>query len=160
MCGSRSSETVHVCAGKSCVRDGAKYTSAALRALLNSDKVQECGCLGECGNGPNVLIRKHIQRGVRSEALILELAMNSGQEMNLFAKQALQHAQEGKRMARSDSQKALLEFKQGIAALERGLEENTDSDFGLLLSILLSNSATLLLELGRIVSTPFFSSHP
>jgi len=52
-----SYQTVLVCQNKTCRNSGSKEVLAAFEhhSLANTDIVA-CGCLGQCGNGPMVLI--------------------------------------------------------------------------------------------------------
>ena len=48
---------VIVCQGRSCLKYGADRVLAAFRAnLVPGVEIMTCGCLGQCGNGPMVLI--------------------------------------------------------------------------------------------------------
>lgn len=48
---------VQVCQNRTCRKQGAKEVLAAFQALPVPDvRVTGCGCLGQCGNGPMVLV--------------------------------------------------------------------------------------------------------
>lgn len=48
---------VIVCQGRSCLKYGADLVLVAFRSnLLPGVEVIPCGCLGQCGNGPMVLV--------------------------------------------------------------------------------------------------------
>jgi (2Fe-2S) ferredoxin len=54
---SDSSKCVRVCQNRACRKQGAAKVLAAFEAqLVSGVTVSGCGCLGQCGNGPIVLV--------------------------------------------------------------------------------------------------------
>jgi tetratricopeptide (TPR) repeat protein len=54
---SRSGRTLHICTGKVCKRQGSPQLLKFAQDLgLEEISVQEAGCLGNCGKGPNMLL--------------------------------------------------------------------------------------------------------
>jgi NADH:ubiquinone oxidoreductase subunit E len=53
-----SKKSILVCQHLTCRKQGAAKVLAAFRSNVSSDRIscEGCGCLGQCGNGPNVLI--------------------------------------------------------------------------------------------------------
>ncbi|MGF1480609.1 MAG: ferredoxin [Cyanophyceae cyanobacterium] len=50
-------KTVLVCQNRTCRKDGAKKVLAAFKSHDVPDvKIVACGCLGQCGSGPMVLV--------------------------------------------------------------------------------------------------------
>ncbi len=50
-------QKVIVCQGRSCIKYGADRVLVAFRAnLVPGVEISPCGCLGQCGNGPMVLV--------------------------------------------------------------------------------------------------------
>ncbi|ACB49883.1 hypothetical protein cce_0532 [Crocosphaera subtropica ATCC 51142] len=55
--GSLGDRSILVCQGRCCRKDGSKKILTALESQTSGDiKVMPCGCLGQCGNGPNIII--------------------------------------------------------------------------------------------------------
>eukprot|EP00879_Flechtneria_rotunda_P011712 GHRR01012233.1.p1 GENE.GHRR01012233.1~~GHRR01012233.1.p1 ORF type:complete len:174 (+),score=17.37 GHRR01012233.1:251-772(+) len=52
-----ATSTVHICTGKVCKKQGSQQVLKFAQDLgLTDVNIQECGCLGNCGNGPNMLL--------------------------------------------------------------------------------------------------------
>jgi (2Fe-2S) ferredoxin len=50
-------KTIHVCQNRTCRKQGAKEVLAAFEMLpVSGVTVKGSGCLGQCGNGPMVLV--------------------------------------------------------------------------------------------------------
>lgn len=48
---------VKVCHNRTCKKQGADQVLAALKATpLDHVSIESCGCLGQCGNGPMILV--------------------------------------------------------------------------------------------------------
>lgn len=47
---------IRVCNGPSCKKEGAQSTIDLINAISSSTTARSTGCLGECGNGPNVIV--------------------------------------------------------------------------------------------------------
>ncbi|KAF3885488.1 (2Fe-2S) ferredoxin domain-containing protein [Tolypothrix bouteillei VB521301] len=65
---SDSSKCIRVCQNRACRKQGAAKVLAAFEArLIPGVTVSGCGCLGQCGNGPIVLVlpERIWYRGVR-----------------------------------------------------------------------------------------------
>ncbi|KAA8491829.1 hypothetical protein FVE85_8311 [Porphyridium purpureum] len=159
-----------VCTGKTCVRDGSKFTAAALDGLLdagaNGAVVRECGCLGECGNGPNVVFYERVQRRMRPVSSILQLAERyaAGSErqtggvginLNSAVAKALEEADRARKIAsKSDSayatKQALGCFENAIQLLRNGSSPCPSRAY--LEAAFLSNCAVLRLQQGEAAS--------
>jgi len=73
--------TLGVCQGPACTKDGSRQALLNLRALetaLDAVTVQEIGCLGECGDGPNVYDGHRKRRGIRGIRDVLGLLSELG----------------------------------------------------------------------------------
>lgn len=53
-----SQKSILVCQHLTCRKQGAAKVLAAFRSNVSANEIsyEGCGCLGQCGNGPNVLI--------------------------------------------------------------------------------------------------------
>jgi (2Fe-2S) ferredoxin len=53
-----SQKSILICQHLTCRKQGAAKVLAAFRSTVSSDRISYagCGCLGQCGNGPNVLV--------------------------------------------------------------------------------------------------------
>jgi (2Fe-2S) ferredoxin len=53
-----SQKSILICQHLTCRKQGAAKVLAAFRSTVSSDQISSegCGCLGQCGNGPNVLV--------------------------------------------------------------------------------------------------------
>ena len=53
-----SPKSILICQHLTCRKQGAAKVLAAFRSTVSSDGIsyEGCGCLGQCGNGPNVLV--------------------------------------------------------------------------------------------------------
>ena len=52
-----SDRSILVCQGRCCRKDGSTIILTAFESQANPGiKIIPCGCLGQCGNGPTVLI--------------------------------------------------------------------------------------------------------
>ncbi|KAJ9509379.1 hypothetical protein QJQ45_001827 [Haematococcus lacustris] len=78
-----STHELHVCTGQVCKRQGSKQVLKLLQDLHLQPAVAvvECGCLGGCGSGPNIMLLPEEQRlshvSTPSDAMQLRLAGNS-----------------------------------------------------------------------------------
>ncbi|MGK7955544.1 MAG: (2Fe-2S) ferredoxin domain-containing protein [Crocosphaera sp.] len=49
--------TILVCQGRCCRKDGSTQLLAAFQSQTPENiKIVPCGCLGQCGNGPNIVV--------------------------------------------------------------------------------------------------------
>lgn len=49
--------SILVCQGRCCRKDGSKQVLKAFESETPPDvKIIPCGCLGQCGNGPNIVV--------------------------------------------------------------------------------------------------------
>jgi (2Fe-2S) ferredoxin len=81
----KSSKSIRVCQNRTCRKQGAAKVLAAFEArLVPGVTVSGCGCLGQCGNGPIVLIlpERIWYRGVRPNEvpLLVEQHLQSVKE--------------------------------------------------------------------------------
>lgn len=52
-----SDRTILVCQGRCCRKDGSKHLLTAFQSQTPENiKIVPCGCLGQCGNGPNIVV--------------------------------------------------------------------------------------------------------
>ncbi|EAZ91292.1 (2Fe-2S) ferredoxin domain-containing protein [Crocosphaera chwakensis] len=73
-----SDRTILVCQGRCCRKDGSKQLLMAFESQTPPDvQIIPCGCLGQCGNGPNIVIlpeKKLYQRVSAKDVSLLFLA--------------------------------------------------------------------------------------
>ncbi|WP_107669226.1 (2Fe-2S) ferredoxin domain-containing protein [Cyanothece sp. BG0011] len=66
-----------VCQGRCCRKDGSKQLLTAFESQTPPDvQITPCGCLGQCGNGPNIVIlpdKKIYQRVSEKDVSVLFL---------------------------------------------------------------------------------------
>ena len=52
-----SDRTILVCQGRCCRKDGSRQILTAFQSQTPEKiEIVPCGCLGQCGNGPNIVI--------------------------------------------------------------------------------------------------------
>lgn len=115
------------CTGPTCKTSNSANILLALQELCSDAKeitVEASGCLGECGNGPNVGISYHaelprIQTGVKTLDDAVSLIRSFGHTPSTALLEALQSKDRGDRLLNDgDAQGALTAYNSALAVLE------------------------------------------
>lgn len=110
--------SVHICTNKTCRRQGSQQILKFTRDLgLEELDVQECGCLGNCGKGPNmVLMPGEVRlRHVSTPADMLGVLKSLSIEIEPATLQATELRLEGNALAGgNDLQGAISKYQQAL----------------------------------------------
>lgn len=142
-----------VCAGPTCSKEKhGKQVFATLHEILRNDvsiSVEKVGCLGECGNGPNVGICQKgmpptIESGLREPVLVVEFAERiAGRKLDEKLCSGLLRKDEGNvQFLSGDLSGALSSYTTAVVLLREFSAHLT--------SLVLCNRSAVLLELGDV----------